>query len=145
MTTRTLRRTRACSQVVCDLDEMGVSQVDLLLLHGPCRRRIDSVRMWKGLERALDEGLVRAIGVSNFEVADLAYLLPRARVKPAVNQCEMSLQRHNNTDISYIQDHGITYSAWGVLSGCPWESSIAQRLASERNATVAQICMRWCS
>ena len=135
--------TYAHAQVVRDLEEIGTTQVDLLLLHGPCRRRIDSVRMWRGLERALDEGIVRAIGVSNYDVVDLAYLLPRVRVKPAVNQCQMSLQRHNNTDIAYAAEHGITYQAWGVLAGCPWESAVAQRLASERNATVAQICMRW--
>ena len=51
------------------------------------------------------------------------------KVKPAVNQCQMSLERHNDTDISYTQEQGITYEAWGVLAGCPWDSAVAQDLA----------------
>ena len=43
--------------------ELGMTQVDLVLLHHPCATAADNIGLWKGLEQALAQNLTRAIGV----------------------------------------------------------------------------------
>ena len=65
--------------------------VDLLLLHWPCATLEDTVKAYRGLEEALDDGLTRSIGVRNFDAyaSLLEQLLGTVNVKPAVNQCKI--------------------------------------------------------
>ena len=46
-----------------NLRELGMTQVDLVLLHHPCATAADNIGLWKGLEQALAQNLTRAIGV----------------------------------------------------------------------------------
>ena len=126
-----------------NLVELGVEQIDLVLLHAPCRKRARNIEQWRGLERALDEGLTRAIGVSNYNKADLALLLSEARVPPAVNQCEMNLEDRDDEAIAFAQANNITYEAFDVIRGCPWDHPVAKKMAEEKGVSVAMICMRW--
>ena len=70
--------------------QLGLDQIDLLILHQPAPLSFDStLEAYRGLESLLDEGRVRAIGVSNFMVENLDALMERATVTPAVNQIEV--------------------------------------------------------
>src|SRR6202162_1570145 len=70
--------------------KLGVSQIDLLILHQALPSAFDrTLEAYRALESLLADGKVRAIGVSNFMVAHLATLLARCRVVPAVNQIEV--------------------------------------------------------
>lgn len=62
--------------------------VDLFLVHRPVERRRE---IWAALERLVDEGRVRAVGVSNFRAGELEEMRAYARVwPPSVNQIEVS-------------------------------------------------------
>jgi 2,5-diketo-D-gluconate reductase A len=70
--------------------KLGLDRVDLYLLHQPLPHDFDAtVDAYRALERLLDEGRIRAIGVSNFSPAHLETVLPRLSVVPAVNQVEV--------------------------------------------------------
>ena len=72
------------------LGKLGLESIDLYLLHQPAPAVFDRVvAAWKGLERLLAEGRVRAIGVCNFSVAHLERLMAAVEVVPAVNQVEL--------------------------------------------------------
>ncbi len=145
-----------------NLKELGVAQVDLVLLHAPCayqnRQKAGTVKdpaasnlaLWRGLETALQQGLTRSIGVSNYKVADLEALNSKgATTVPAVNQCEMSIAGSfgqlgvDNATISYCASHHIQYEAYGVLKGCPWTDPGAQKIADKHSKSLAQVCLRW--
>lgn len=64
--------------------KLGISYVDLYLIHSP-EAVSDIPHAWEEFERAQELGLVRSIGVSNFNVDELRQL-ENSRVKPAVNQ-----------------------------------------------------------
>ena len=145
-----------------NLKELGVDQVDLVLLHAPCeyqnRQKAGTVKnpvasnlaLWHGLEAALKQGLTRSIGVSNYKVADLEALNSNgATTVPAVNQCEMSITGSfgqpsvDNATIAYCAVHNIQYEAYGVLKGCPWNDAGAQKIADKHGKSLAQVCLRW--
>jgi diketogulonate reductase-like aldo/keto reductase len=95
-----------------NLRELQIGQVDLLLLHRPCQPSSSSRgpskdpvasnnALWKGAQMALAMNLTKAIGVSNYAAADLKTL---EGPKPAVNQCYMSIQRHDDETIQYCSE-----------------------------------------
>ncbi|KAJ3526230.1 hypothetical protein NMY22_g10244 [Coprinellus aureogranulatus] len=68
------------------LKNLGVSFVDLYLIHHP-RLAVPDIRTaWEQFEGLQSAGLAKSIGVSNFGVEELETLLATAKVKPAVNQ-----------------------------------------------------------
>ena len=70
--------------------KLGVEQIDLLLLHQPLPTKFDAtVDAYKALETLLDDGRIRAIGVSNFMPEHLDVLLERTEIVPAANQIEL--------------------------------------------------------
>jgi len=85
-------------------------------------------------------GLVKSIGVSNYNSAELATLTGPV---PAVNQCEMSIQGYDNQTISYCQQHGILYESYGAMRGCPFTDPTVGAIAAAHNVSTAQVCLRW--
>jgi hypothetical protein len=76
--------------------KLGVDQIDLLILHQALPSRFDlTVDAYRALEKLLDDGRVRAIGVSNFMPEHLEELLRNAAVVPAVNQIEVHHHRRH--------------------------------------------------
>lgn len=138
-----------------DIQELGVKQVDLVLLHAPCdfskHHKVENATasdnaLWAGLKMALDQGLTRAIGVSNYDHTHLAALSGDV---PSVNQCQLSIagsfgqKGHDDATIKYCQDHGIVYESYGALKGCPFSDSHLGAIADQHNKSVAQVCLRW--
>ncbi|VDN10406.1 unnamed protein product [Dibothriocephalus latus] len=72
---------------------------------------------WKGMEELVERGLVRSIGVSNFNKAQIDRILASCSIPPAVNQIEVSVNWPNQKLIRYCQSKGIHitgYSPFGV-------------------------------
>ena len=135
----------ALSQVRQDLRELNVSQVDLVLLHSPCLSASANFKLWQGLEEALAQNLTRAIGVSNYSKKQLAALLAQAglKVKPAVNQCELSVAHHVDEDMAFCRANNITYEAYEAMRGCPFGNAQVRSIAAAHSVGVSQVCLRW--
>lgn len=71
------------------LADLGLSHLDLFLIHWPLPGVGDFVETWKALEEIYRSGRARAIGVSNFQPNHLRRLLAGSVVVPAVNQIEV--------------------------------------------------------
>jgi len=126
-----------------DISQLGVKQVDLVLLHAPCPNNpAGNNALWKGLEQALAAGLTRAIGVSNYNAAQLA-ALKVTTTKPALNQCRMGVDFHDDATIDYCQKNGIYYESYDALKGCPSTDSRVKAIAAAHSKTPFQICLRW--
>jgi predicted aldo/keto reductase-like oxidoreductase len=71
-------------------DKLRVDHLDLLILHQALPSAFGkTLEAYRALDRLLEQGKVRAIGVSNFMLEHLAALLEKATVVPAVNQIEV--------------------------------------------------------
>src|SRR3954453_8141176 len=71
------------------LGQLEMDYVDLYLIHWPAPGRDQYVAAWKALVEAQEQGLARAIGVSNFQAAHLRDIIDATGVTPAVNQIEL--------------------------------------------------------
>jgi diketogulonate reductase-like aldo/keto reductase len=123
------------------LARLGLDYVDLYLIHFPAPGRKES---WRALEKLLEEGRARAIGVSNFTRRHLDELLADANVVPAVNQYELHPfgQQQDITDA--CAEHGIVVEAYCPLVRAQrFEDETLQRIAAETGRTPAQVLVRW--
>src|SRR3954449_4275995 len=98
--------------------KLGVEQIDLLILHQALPTAFDrTLEAYRALERLLADGMVRAIGVSNFMVEHLTQLLDRAHVVPAVNQIEVHPYFQQRQVQAFNAEHGILTQAWSPIGG----------------------------
>lgn len=84
------------------LEKMELDYLDMMIIHSPQpwaevnqsenRYKEGNRQAWKALEDAYNEGKLKAIGVSNFQIEDLESLMETAKIKPMVNQvlCHIS-------------------------------------------------------
>ena len=129
--------------VESSLKKSRLKYVDLMLLH---QAMGDYFAAWRGLEKALEEGLVRAIGVSNFYPATLTNFCETVRVLPAVNQVELHPWYVQQGAVDNMKKYGIVPEAWAPLGGGRYDLQKDDPLASAARAhgkTVAQVMLRW--
>ncbi|MEE1296172.1 MAG: aldo/keto reductase [Bifidobacterium sp.] len=125
------------------LDRLGLDYVDLYLIHWPAQGWQDA---WKAMEELYADGLVRAIGVSNFERNHLDELLNDTDVVPAVDQVESSPQFANQDLIDYCHDKDIAVEAWSPLGGQDSTLLADRRLldiGEKYGKSSAQVVLRW--
>lgn len=132
------------------LKELDMDYIDLYLIHWPNplasrhewkQRNADS---WKAMEEAVDAGLIKSIGVSNFHPHHLDALLETARIKPAVNQILINPSDMQSELVDYNKKHNILTEAYSPLgTGKIFQVEVLKDLAEKYNKTLAQIVLRW--
>ncbi|TQD98529.1 hypothetical protein C1H46_015777 [Malus baccata] len=148
------------------LKNMGMEYLDMYLVHWPVKLKpwacnpipdedefepLDLETTWSGMEKCLDLGLCRCIGVSNFSTKKIEQLLDFASVPPAVNQVEMHPLWRQRKLRDFCGDHNIHVSAYSPLGGPghSWGSTLVvnsptiRAIANKRKATPAQVALRW--
>jgi len=132
------------------LKNLGVSYVDLYLIHSPRLANGDIPGLWSQFQQIQSRGLAKSIGVSNFNVADLTTLLKDAKVKPAVNQILFHPYVHAQQlpIVEYCKKQGIVIEAYSPLipvtkqPGGPLEKPLAT-IGARTGATSDQILLAW--
>ena len=126
------------------LEELGLDQVDLFLIHWPLATVRDFMDAWRGLERVHREGRARAIGVSNFQPAHLELLLAEGEVAPAVTQIEVLPYLVQDPLRAVGAAHGIVTEAWSPIGrGKVLADPVVTEVAQKVGRTPAQVVLRW--
>lgn len=126
------------------LERLDVAYLDLYLMHWPVASLDLYVETWKTFEELAGEGLVRSIGVSNFEPAHLDRLRDECETVPAVNQVELHPELQQAALRRYHERHGIVTESWRPLAlGRVLEHPVVERLADRLGRTPAQVVLRW--
>ena len=143
------------------LHELGVEYLDLVLLHGPrgiplsracagtpaeCRKKA-----WTALSRMRDRGLIRNLGVSNFNERQIDQLLELKLAPITVNQIQYNpwAPDYQQRLVEYCQEKDIVVTAWSPFQGTMLQHSSAltvgtlTAMAKDKGTTVAQIILRW--
>ena len=124
------------------LSKLGLDYVDLYLIHWPIKAKNSDT--WRALEKLYADGKVRAIGVSNFQIAHLEELLAGVKVKPMVNQIELHPMLSQVELRNYCKEHGIQIEAWAPLAqGRLLDNEVIAEIAARHNKTLAQVILRW--
>lgn len=135
--------TKATAAVIESTKKLGVSYIDLLLLHAPGDRDTRA-ETWRALEDLQMQGVVRDIGVSNFGPAHLDKLSETARVRPAVNQIELHPWMARKELVAYCRVRGIQVEAYSPLAKATMLSHPVLRvIAKDINATPAQVLIAY--
>jgi 2,5-diketo-D-gluconate reductase A len=126
-------------------DRLGLDHVDLYLIHWPAPKRDGYVETWRALEKLLADGVVRAIGVSNFHPAHLRRIVDETGTVPAVNQIELHPYLQQGELRQLHRDLGIATEAWSPLAkgGDLLGEQAVVELAKKHDRTPAQVVIRW--
>jgi diketogulonate reductase-like aldo/keto reductase len=123
------------------LDRLGMDYADLYLVHWPVVGKYKET--YRALEELYDQGLVRAIGVSNFNIHHLEDLMGSCRIKPMVNQVEMHPLHTQKKLFAFCRKEGIQLESWRPLMQGRLDLPLIEELAAKYGKTPAQIVLRW--
>ena len=126
------------------LKRLDLEYIDLLLLHQPAG---DYITGYKMMEKALKEGKVKSIGISNFYGERVDNLLNNIEVKPAVTQVETHPYYPQTEMKEKLNEYGTKIQAWYPLGGRGNDSVLTEdtikELANKYGKSPAQIILRW--
>ncbi|CAE6406405.1 unnamed protein product [Rhizoctonia solani] len=110
------------------LKELNIEYIDLYLMHWPMARlgSMDGkvyqpdesptfIETWLAMEKLLDTGKIRSIGVSNFSIKNLNILLAKANIIPAVNEVELNPCNPQHALVEFCRSKGIQVIGYGPL------------------------------
>ncbi|AYF93059.1 aldo/keto reductase [Apilactobacillus bombintestini] len=134
---------KAPQAIKASLNRLNLEYLDLLLIHQPYN---DIFGAWRAMEDAYDNGLVRSIGVSNFDEAQVTNLAEFSRIKPMVDQIEVNPFCQNIDKVQYLQDYGVQVEAWAPFAEGKhdlFKNEKLQAIGDKYNKSIAQVILRW--
>ena len=133
----------AYESIKVSLAKLGLDYVDLILLHQPMG---DYFAAYRGAVKAYKDGLVKAVGVSNFYPAILANLCENVDVIPAVNQVELHPFFAQEEALKVMKEYGVAPQAWGPFAegkhGIFTDPELTA-IGKKYGKTAAQVVLRW--
>lgn len=134
---------RAAESIEDSLRKLRTDYADLILVHQPYG---DYYGTYRALEKAVEQGKTRAIGLSNFYDArffDMAY---HAEIKPAVNQLETNVFSQQNAMRALMQENGTQIMAWGPMGQGKYnffDHEILTAIGEKYSKTASQVGLRF--
>lgn len=130
--------------VVKSLENLQTDYIDLLLLHWPFANYYAA---WRALEKLYSDGKIRAIGVSNFESAQLVDLIAYNNIVPAVNQIETNLYCQRAEERKWLDKQNVAHMAYAPLGqgnrNEMFDEPAVVALTEKYNKTAAQVLLRF--
>ncbi|XID91181.1 aldo/keto reductase [Paenibacillaceae bacterium WGS1546] len=123
------------------LERLGTDYADLYLVHWPVAGKYKET--YRALEDLYEQGLVRAIGVSNFHIHHLEDLMGSCRIKPMVNQVEFHPLLTQKKLFAFCRKEGIQLESWRPLMQGRLDLPLLAELAAKYGKTPAQVVLRW--
>ncbi|CAH8566613.1 unnamed protein product [Heterobilharzia americana] len=154
---------KACENT---LKNLRLDYLDLYLIHWPvplqiffptgpdgrlCLDDVPHEETWKEMEKLVDEGLTKSIGLSNFNKRQIESILKHCRIKPVNLQIEIHANFPNTKLVEYAQSIGLTVTAYAPLgspAGIPGRSNLLTEpwvvsIAEHHKKTPAQVLLRY--
>lgn len=127
------------------LTRLGLDYVDLYLIHWPLPKQGKYVESYRAMLSLRGEGLIRAVGVSNFTKAHIEQLDAETGVLPAVNQIQVSPATPRAALRAYLERYGIVAESWGPLGRKQdvHNTPLIRELAQRYDKTPEQVILRW--
>lgn len=127
------------------LEKLDVEYIDMMLLHHPGSHDVEAYR---AMEKAVADGKIRSIGLSNWYVKELEEFLPQITITPALVQNEIHPYYQENDVIPYIQDRGIVVQGWYPFGGRGHtkellNNEVITKIAQAHGVSSAQVILRW--
>merc|ERR1719270_680820 len=154
-------------------EDLGLEYLDLYLIHWPHAYQKGDVpfptnesgqviydeslhptECWLEMEKLVKKGLVKSIGVSNFNSVQIKDILENGSIKPVTNQVECHPYLNQSKLLEFCQDHNITITAYSPLGSPdrPWapageegllDDPKIKEIADRYNKSSAQVLIKW--
>lgn len=137
------------------LERLDLRYIDLLLIHAPRpwnsmgqlddkRYFEENAQVWRAMEEAYQQGTVKAIGVSNFQIDDLQELAKRSDVMPMANQIRLFIGYMQEKLVQYCKDKDILVEAYSPFAtGRLLDNKQLQEIADRKGVSIPQLSMRY--
>lgn len=127
------------------LEKLNIEYIDLMLLHHP---GTNDVKAYKAMEKAVAEGKIRSIGLSNWYIEEMEEFLPQVTITPALVQNEIHPYYQEKGIVEYMHGKGIVMEAWYPFGGRGHTGELfadetISAIAAEHGKTSAQVILRW--
>ena len=129
------------------LERLQTDYIDLLYVHQPMG---DYRGAWRDMEKAVKQGKVRSLGISNFDASDSLFndIMEFAEIKPAVMQIECHPYAQRKEWQQKTRQHNIQLECWFPLggemsNGALFKDPTIQKIAKVHGKSPAQIIIRW--
>ncbi|OAS82166.1 MULTISPECIES: aldo/keto reductase [Metabacillus] len=124
------------------MKKLDLEYLDLYLVHWPVKGKYKET--WKAIEKLYQDGRIRAIGVSNFQIHHLEDLMVDAEIKPMVNQVEYHPRLSQLELREFCRKNDIQLEAWSpLMQGELLQHPILEEIGNKYNKTTAQVILRW--
>lgn len=127
------------------LEKLDIEYIDLMLLHHPGD---NDVKAYKAMEKAVEDGKIRSIGLSNWYIEELKEFLPQVSITPALVQNEIHPYYQESEVIKYIHSLGIVVQGWYPFGGRGYtkellSDKVISQIAKTHGKSSAQVILRW--
>jgi 2,5-diketo-D-gluconate reductase A len=133
---------REAQTIDASLKALGVDFVDLWLVHWPPNRQA-TPDTWKALIQALEQGKTRAIGVSNYSIAQIDELIAATGRAPALNQIPWNPFLFNEREVTELQGRQVVLEGYSPLKRSDLGNPVLAEIAAVHGKTAAQVILRW--
>jgi 2,5-diketo-D-gluconate reductase A len=133
---------RERAELTRSLRALGTDHLDLWLIHWPPHGKT-SVSAWRALLDLRDEGLARAVGVSNYSLAQIDELVEATGEAPAVNQIHWNPRRYDPGLLAGLQERGVVVEGYSPLKDTNLNDPVLTEIAWAHSVTPAQVVLRW--
>lgn len=158
VTTKLAAEVKSYKKAVASIDQslatLGLDYIDLMIIHSPkpwMEFHEDDPyfegnrEAWRALEEAYKAGKLRAIGLSNFEKADMDNILESCSVKPMVNQVLAHISNTPKELIQYCIDNDVLVEAYSPIGhGELMKNPAVESMAKKYEVSVPQLSIRYC-
>lgn len=127
------------------LVKLDIDYIDMMLLHHP---GTDDVEAYLAMEKAVADGKIRSLGLSNWYVEELEEFIPQINIMPALVQNEIHPYYQENDVIPYIHSLGIVVQGWYPLGGRGYTAEllgneVISEIVAAHGKSSAQVILRW--
>ena len=127
------------------LEKLNIDYIDMMLLHHP---GTDDVKAYKAMEKYVEQGKIRSLGLSNWYIKELTSLLPQVTITPALVQNEIHPYYQEQEVVPFIQEKGIVVQCWYPLGGRGYTAELLGdeticAIAEAHGVSAAQVILRW--
>jgi len=125
------------------LKRLQLDYLDLYLMHQPFG---DVYGEWRAMQDLYKEGMVRAIGVSNFHPDRLIDLIIHNEIVPAINQVETHPFHQQIETQKFLQENNVQIESWGPFAEGKnniFHNELLLSIGRKYNKSIAQVVLRW--